>query len=249
MKIKAILGTAVCAVIMAGGGSAATMTKQFDATSAVGNGSDHSLWFKLGIGGAAYTDFDFDPAGTLTLFDDDTMTLVGSTTSQNIPEIGGVAAGFEIDFSYNNVFTNSGGAFTPEFKSENGSVEVLGQTFFRNMTGGTLTGTGILDGLVLTVERLPEEGPEATQIGPSDGVNEGANNKNTNYGMANWFKITGITDACTSTFCDSVTDDFAYLDGSQGDINIDLAPVPLPAGLLLLLTGIGGLAAVRRTKG
>ncbi|TBN42808.1 VPLPA-CTERM sorting domain-containing protein [Paracoccus subflavus] len=36
--------------------------------------------------------------------------------------------------------------------------------------------------------------------------------------------------------------------GRVDDIEVDVAPIPLPASAVLLLAGLGGLAAVRRKK-
>jgi hypothetical protein len=112
-------------------------------------------------------------------------------------------------------------------------------TFYRNLTGGTLIGTGILAGLNLTVTRKPIDGPWATQIGGSNGTNNGANNKNKNFGMANWFMINVTTATCRICSNNSV---IANLNGKQGDINIDLVPVPVPAAGFLLIGGLGALA-------
>ena len=171
------------------------------------------------------------------------MNLSGTVVSQD-----NANAGFVIDFDYNKFFvTNGSVAFTPTFKSENGSASAS-DAILRNLIGGTMTGTGILAGLNLSVTRLPANGSDATQVGSSPGTGtRGANNKNDNLGMANWFKITVDSSAC-GTFCTTNASEISSLNGRQGDINVDLAPVPLPAGMLLLLTGIAGLGAARRRK-
>jgi hypothetical protein len=95
----------------------------------------------------------------------------------------------------------------PAFKSENGSAEVLGSTIYRDLEGGTLIGFGLLAGLDLTVSRNPVNGNFATQIGPSNGTDIGANNKNKNYGLANWLFLTVTSNTCS--ICDS--DEIALL--------------------------------------
>ncbi|ABG33001.1 VPLPA-CTERM sorting domain-containing protein [Roseobacter denitrificans] len=236
----------MAATIIAGAGSAGVISGDYRASSAIGSGtqtSDHSLWIQNGLGGAIGSDFDFSPDGLLSVLGDGTMNLSGTVISQD-----NANAGFVISFDYNNVFETAGGtAFTPTFKSENGSASAP-DTILRNLTGGTMMGTGILAGLNLSVTRLPENGSDATQVGssPAAGI-RGANNKNENLGMANWFKI-AVTSSNCGTFCTNNASDISSLAGRQGDINVDLAPVPLPAGMLLLLTGIGGLAAARRRK-
>ena len=246
MGIKTTLAAALAVSVMACAASASAILGDYKASSAVGSGtqnSDHSLWIANGLGGSIGSDFDFSPDGLLSVLGDGTMNLSGTVVSQD-----NTSAGFVIDFDYNNVFVTDGGAaFTPTFKSENGSASAS-DTILRNLTGGTMTGTGILAGLDLSVTRLPENGSDATQVGSSPGTGtRGANNKNENLGMANWFKIAVVSSAC-GAFCADNATAISSLNGRQGDINVDLAPVPLPAGMLLLLTGIAGLGAARRRK-
>ena len=74
----------------------------------------------------------------------------------------------------------------------------------------------------------------------------GANNKNKNFGLANWLFLT--VDSSTCDICDS--DEIALLNGKQADINISLTavPIPLSAAVILLLSGLGGLLGFQRKK-
>ncbi len=239
MRIKTMLLAAAVATAAAGTSMAATLTHQYDVTSAVGSGSDHSIWIKSGIGSIG-SDFDFKPAGQFSMYDNGTATLTGSVESQNT-----AGSGFKVSFNYDSKFK-----FTPQFKSENGSKAVPGQTFFRDLQSGTLTGYGALAGLVMKVSRMPNKGPYATQIGPSNGVNNGANNKNKNYGMAHWFDMRVLKNNCK--VCTKAT--ARALNKSQGDVNVDLeggpigGQIPLPASGLLLVGGLAGLAGLRRKR-
>lgn len=230
-KLTSLILTAVFYVT--GSAHAAMVTNSYSVTSAVGSGADHSLWISTGLGGGIGSDFDFDPAGLFTLFDDGTATLVGTVVSQDDSN-----SGFRLSFNYDDIFT-----FMPSFKSENGSVETM-DTFYRDLEGGSLTGFGLLDGLNLSVTRRPADGPYATQIGPGTATNNVANNKNQNFGMAHWFTI--IVDSATCQICD--TDQIVGLNGKQGDINVDLNPVPLPAAAWFLISGTLGLLAFQRRK-
>ncbi len=240
MKLKSLTIGAVFACLLANSAMAAPVTAKYKASSAVGSGNDHSVWISTGLGNGVGQDFDFDPLGVMTFFSDGTATLIGSIVSQS-----NANAGFNLAFDYDNAFIKTDGSgFTPTFKSENGSMATI-STFYRNLTGGTLMGTGILAGLDLTVSRKPVDGPWATQIGGSNGTDKGANNKNKNFGMANWFMIN--VDSATCSICTGNTT-IANLNGKQGDINIDLAPVPAPAAGFLLIGGLGALAGLRRRR-
>ncbi|MEM8631363.1 MAG: VPLPA-CTERM sorting domain-containing protein [Pseudomonadota bacterium] len=211
----------------------------FDATSAVGSGADHSLWIKGGIGGGLGSDFDFLPAGT---FDTDAGTLTGSVFSQSA---GFGDTGFDISFTYG-PFPD--GFTGPSFKSENGSAPGS-DIQYTYVTGGTLTGFGALAGLILGIEAMPLLGPFAVQYGSApDEFTVGPNNKNSNVGMAHWFGITTIGGDCTTDYCEIYGDDISRLEGRQGDINVDLSAVPLPAGAWLLLSGFGAGALLRRKQ-
>lgn len=231
--LKALAVAAAC--IIGSQANAATITHNYEVTSAVGSGNDHSLWISSGLGSGIGRDFDFSPAGMFSIFSNGMAKLTGRVVSQDNP-----AAGFDLSFMYDNTFLKD-----PKFKSENGSV-ATDDTFFLDLEGGTLIGTGLLAGLDLSVVRKPANGKYATQIGSGTDTQNGANNKNSNFGMSTWFTIQ--VDRADCIICNTST--IQNLNGRQGDINIDLnvAPVPLPAGGLLLLTAFAAAAGLHLRK-
>ena len=72
----------------------------------------------------------------------------------------------------------------------------------------------------------------------------GANNKNPNFGAAFWFQSEVVSADCAA--CDQST--FGRIHNKQGDININLEPVPLPASGLLIIAGLGALGVMRRRQ-
>ena len=231
MKLKFIAALAVAATSFA---AVSAQAATYQATSAVGSGSDHSVWLSQGVSNTLTNrDFDFMPDGILELDANYNGTLTGSVVSQDASVNGG------FDVVYNFASAN-GMAPAAAFKSENGSVLSSIDGFLANMTGGTLTGTGDLLGLVNDVT-LTRGGPGtyAVQVGSGENGQNGANNKNTDFGMAFWFVSNAVSTNCA--ICDSST--AKRLGGVQGDVNISLSPVPLPASGLLVLGGIGVFAA------
>jgi len=208
-----------------------TLAATYTATSAVGSGSDHSVWLSY-LGSSGDSDFDFDPAGIFMLDEDTGLgSLKGTAKSQT--QVGG----FEVHFAYTtdlSLYNNN-----PAFKSENGSSE-MADTFYLTMTGGTLMGYGYYEGIDFETSAMPvpADGTFATQVGTT------ANNKNDKFGMANWFFVNTLVDGG----CSNDVVDLCSIDGTQGDINVDLAPVPLPAAGFLLLAAIGGFGAFGRRK-
>ena len=228
MSKSTLLACAAATALLAAPAFASTVS--YSATSAVGFGSDHSVWLSAMPGGGDNRDFDFDPAGLLTLDSHaGTGSLTGSTTSQV------VAGGFDISFDYS--YDLSADTNHPKFKSENGS-SVQSDTFFLAMLGGTMTGTGVFAGIDFTVSAMPTpaDNTYAVQIGTE------ANNKNSNFGMANWFFVNA------GSSCSNNAYNLCGIIGRQGDVNIDLAPVPLPASALLLMGALGGLGIARKRK-
>ena len=234
--LKSIAIAATFAAASFGTGAiASTMT--FDATSAQSElypSQVHSMWSASGFG-ALGQHFDFSPAGKFVVNDDETGDVGGVTASLDgtVVSANDDESGFSLSFQYDNDLTVFGAG--PSFKSEQGSSE-NDSTYFLSLLGGTLEGFGALAGANFYVEAMPVPGISqfATQIGFD------ANNKNSNYGLANWFFFRA-DDNCSSNYCSALA-------GTQGDINIDLEAVPLPATGMLLFAGFASLAGIRRFK-
>lgn len=232
-----LLAAAVVAATSLGAVSVDAAT--FKASSAIGSGADHSIWLSNGVSDSLTNkDFDFMPDGILELDANYNGTLTGTVKSQDAT----VDGGFTVLFNFASAVGMSPAA---KFKSENSSVLSSIDGFLANMTGGTLTGFGDLLGLNIDVSLMRGKNDEyAVQVGSGENGNNGANNKNTNFGMAFWFTSNATSTNCA--VCDSST--AGRLTNVQGDVNIDLAPVPVPAGAFLTLTGLGAIASIRRRR-
>lgn len=223
--MKKIMAIAAAAAFTASPMLAST----YSATSAINGNSDHSVWLSY-LGDDS--DFSFDPAGIFMLDEGTGLgSLKGNAKSQT------QSGGFAVNFNYStdlSAYDNN-----PKFKSENGSSK-MDDTFYLTMTGGTLTGFGYYAGIDFSTSTMPVPGDNtfATQVGTT------ANNKNGEFGLANWFFV----NASVEGNCANEAIDLCDAIGTQGDINIDLAPVPLPAAGVLLLAAIGGFGAFGRRK-
>lgn len=215
----------------------------FDVTPAVSSttGKTHSLWFQQGIPGLSKR-FTLTSPGTFTA-DANGATLTGSTVSL-INDMPDAAAGFDLSFTFDRDFSN---LTDPNivFKDVFGNAVEHGNEDYFDLESGTISGTGTLAGVELTVSRKPVEGTNGTQVGGGILSDVGANVHNPNFGLAAWFMIDSVdTTNCAS--CDAAL--FKSLEGTQGDVNFDLAPVPLPAAGFLLLGALASVAGARARK-
>ena len=117
---------------------------------------------------------------------------------------------------------------------------------FYTIDSATLTGVmgSLVDGLVLTLTDKTD-GNHLPQLGL------GANAfDQDNLGFSAWFNWVSNQGA------DATYGDYTFAGSGNGDFNmdvnnggvLDIAPVPLPAGMWLMLGGLGALGAVRRSR-
>lgn len=204
---------------------------------------NHAIWLPFFenvphsplFGNSEGSDFDFMPDGVFEVRADGSATLSGNIVSQ-------VDSNYTLDVIFEFVGLAGPGSGGPKRELRNcayggscGDIDPSTWDYFQ-MTGGTLTGTGFLDGIVFSASERPDNSVFPLQMG------EGANNKNGNLGLSAWFYLALIGD-CTNKLCD----DIASM-SLVGDINVDILETPLPAGFALFGTGLAGLIAARRRK-
>lgn len=241
-----VLSIAASAMMFCTSAWAGVLATSYDASSAnsdpalhSGN-SDHAVWLPFLSGITGTNDYDFNPDGTFTV-NGASATLTGDIFAQ-----GNAGYGFDVIFN----FTKTTPPATPKkelkssaYSNNGGPIDPSTWEFF-TLDSAKLTGTGSFTGVVLDLIQAPKSGKYPAQVG------YGANNKNGNYGLSVWFFAMLATDCDTTTnkVCSYLSDKLAAGKKLKGDVNIDLTPVPLPAGFLLFLTGAAGLIASRRRK-
>jgi hypothetical protein len=221
----------------------------FDVTPAVSSttAKTHSLWFLEEIPGIS-SRFTLSSPGTFRA-DANGAVLKGSTVSL-INEMPDASAGLDMFFRFDRDFSDLR-ITTPGFKDvfdQNGpnAIEHGNEDYF-DIESGTISGTGTLAGLEITISRNPVDGSFGTQVGGGILQNIGANQHNPNFGLSSWFLIDTV-DSANCLSCDQAL--FQGLVGKQGDVNFDLSPaaVPLPAAGFLLLGALASVAGVRSRK-
>ncbi|WP_299782274.1 VPLPA-CTERM sorting domain-containing protein [uncultured Roseobacter sp.] len=221
------------AVLVSGEADAATMYEgTYEATSVTTNGNDHTVWLPgLFDGINAYWQFKPNAGKFVVGEDNGTAKLTGQIRNN-------VTTDYEmlVDVSY--VLRNPNVPGT-EVKTGGGSYD--GTWSFFDITSATLTGIGDLAGLVLSLTAYPNTDTKDIpfQLG------EGANDKNSGLGGAGWFSWVAEID---DTYSGPDPINSARTAAGHGDININLAPVPLPAAGMMLLAGLGGFGALRMRK-
>lgn len=242
-RIAAAAALVSAGVLAATSAGAATIYEgNYNAESVQTGSNQHTVWLPGLFGNqgnaARYWQFDdmgglFDVAAnnataTLTggivnnVFADYTMDLQASFTlrNPNVPGTGG---------------PKKGGIKAPL------TNDIVDTWSFFDIASATLTGTGLLDGLTLTLKAYPDADTHPFQLGL------GANDKDNGLGASGWFHwVAETTDAYEQRVgTPTVYNSGNSPAGSHGDINIQLEAVPLPAGAWMLIAAIAGLGTMR----
>lgn len=219
-----IVTTAVAVVLSAGTAGAATLNLLGSGqTSTIDDFSSATSKNNIKVGGVSIA-----PHGTVL----DIITGDVKDATNGLELIGGPA---RITYTY----------LGSEAGNSNFGAQI-GTTNFTNGPGGSSIGDSItvtqaLDGLLDFVFGT---------TAPASAVGEIMNNGGATAAVGNLydFAIGYIKISDTSFY--ALFDDIAQGDRDFDDLalRIDVAPIPLPAGGLLLITGLGGMAALRRRK-
>lgn len=238
MKRLRIAAFAAAALTLAAGSAGAVSLPDVDgayegAYNAISTNSGknhHSFWLpKLGKGLSDYWQFTGD--GGLFSHEGDHARLTGTITNNKDS-----SKAFAVDVALG--FIGKGGrapkcelgkaCSRDQYKFQKGFFEYFE---FKN---ATLTGIDMLAGLDLSLVMAPVSGKYPAQLG------YGANNKDLDeFGLSTWFLWSTTSNTTGQKFRKK----------GQGDINVELSAVPIPATLPLLLGAFGVLAVVRRRRG
>jgi hypothetical protein len=228
MTFKSIAAAFAATLLTASAASAASYT----ATSAFNdsyssNGDGHSLYMH-GISLDFESDGLFDISGS-------TASLTG-TVSTN-----GGTDGFLVDLWFNQFSTSDPKLEldSTAYAANGGPVDPSTWSFWDLIEGGvsTIIGFGAYSGWDFDVISKPVSEIYAFQSG------DGANGKNIGFGLSGWLFLdvrTAFADGVNP--CAQPTSGMGHI----CDFNVDLAPVPLPAPILMLLGGLAALGGLRR---
>lgn len=239
------LTIATIAMLFSTSAWAGVLSSSYKATSAdsdpvlhSGSGG-HSVWLPF-LSNIAGSDYDFVPSGVFNV-DGNSATLKGKVFSDANDDYG-----FDVLFN----FTRTTAPNPPKkelkssaYSNNGGPIDPSTWEFF-TLDSASLSGLGLFSGVELLLSQYPTDGRYPAQVG------YGANNKNGNYGLSVWF-IASLANNCDTDkvkVCAVLANKISRDKLLKGDVNIDLMPVPLPAGFLLFLTGAAGLLASRKRK-
>ncbi|MEL7133288.1 MAG: VPLPA-CTERM sorting domain-containing protein [Pseudomonadota bacterium] len=211
----------------------------YDISNAFGN---HGLWLPKFLGDKTWS----VTSGTAN-YDGTSLVMTGSVENKK----GGTT--YTMDFNFQ-VFET---AVKPdEPYCGNGQAcqaatdEQKDNIVYFDMNGGssmgTVTGTGLLDGLVMDIEMKPLEFPDDYKPGQ---LGYGGNWTTLDFGYSNWLNWTVIkNDSGVKTGAAGYGDmNYDFL-ANDDPVTQNPPPVPLPAGLPLLVAGLGALTFLRRRK-
>lgn len=234
MKRYIMLAAAVAIGTLGSAVNAATLVKEYHATSAYNDaygrfGSGHSAHLPGTTGGS---DFDFETPGIFRVYSDGSATLTGTVFSDTLGST--YAYDVSVKFQAATTYTPKKELRSAAYVGNGGPVDPSSWSFF-NMVAGSLTGLGNLAGTTLSLFEAPVTGKHPFQVG------FGANGKNVGFGGSGWFlhsAIAGVDCTQTPSAC------------LKGDFNIDLVAAPVPAAGLLFPAALGalGFASRRRRK-
>lgn len=226
--------TLTFSIFLAGSVGAVTLTPNgtYEATNVKTGGNYHTFYLPHLVNGNAHYQFE---GGSGTFVVTDNSARLFGTIVQN----GNSANKLEADIWFNFEQTGPGSGIvgkTNKVPNPKGPIIADWDFFTYDLTKTSLKGasSSLLDGVELSLSVKPGDGSMPFQLG-SYADDKG----NAGLGGSSWFYW---------TVSSGENDPDLKNKNGHGDINVQLQPVPLPAGSLLLITALGACAVARRRK-